>query len=131
MNIAFLRIQCTTCVSSSEYKFLSFYFLLFLLNWFLLSWVVLFLNSWIEFFCFVLHVHALSSLLISCTLMLIFLLLQSNMFWIIDCFCTNPLCFSILFYWYLFLWFIPISLMAWYLIQWWVSVCSPYLDLLC
>ena len=67
--------------------------------------VVLFLNSWIEFFCLVLHVHALSSLIISCALVLIPLLLQSNMFWIIDCFCTNPLCFSILFDWYLFLWF--------------------------
>ena len=48
--------------------------------------------------CLVLHVYALSSLIISCTLVLIPLLLQSNMFWIIDCFCTNPLCFSILFY---------------------------------
>ena len=118
VNIAFLRIQYTTCVSSSKHKSLSSFFLLFLLDWFLLPWVVLFLNSWIEFFCLVLHVHALSSLIISCALVLIPLLLQSNMFWIIDCFCTNPLYFSIMFYQYLFLWFCNSFQFPWWLDIW-------------
>ena len=69
-------------------------------------------------FCLVLHVHALSSLIISCALVSIPLLLQSNMFWIIDYFCTNLLCFSILFDWYLFLQFCDSFRFPWWLDIW-------------